>query len=400
MKKILLTIVVLTACLSYSISAGTPSPAGEIIAGGAAVVNRTSMPRGATIFSGDLVHAGTESTVLQLTNNGKIELYPGATARMDRAGNALTITVTQGKLAFYFPKSSRATLVLPHGSVMLDETSDRFYGSAETSPQQDTVEALQGRFILTNTATGQSAALEPGFMAHLLPNPQTATTGQGKKRLKSCEAIKNLVILYTTDSPATPLAEREWTPVTEMVNGFQDEELLEADKVYDDGRVEGENHVSSAPDYDGWASLTFVPVDATGVAIEFENAQPKKRSNTYHVDEFQAYLDEIMIEDVLADAWPNKNTDSKRAPEKAVDGDKTSTTWSTKPTNKGVAHLGLGFRTSQKVNRIRLWKGCSLVPILIAQDPAIIIVPIVGGAVLTGIILYEVIKEEDDASPS
>ncbi|MBN2430783.1 MAG: hypothetical protein JXQ27_04875, partial [Acidobacteria bacterium] len=377
-----------------------------LIAGGEARVNDVWMPRGATVFTGDEVTAGDTSTVLQLSNGGKVELYPATRIRLADGGPAVRLALQSGQVAFYFPAGSTAEIVSVHGVVRLAEDGGRYLGSVATGPDQDRVEAVSGRLAVTNAATGLGATLEAGQAANVLGSPQTQTavTGKGRQRDKSCQVEKDLAILYTTDPVSVPLSQRAWTPVPELVNGYQERELLDAWQVNADGTVERENHVSGLPDSDGWASLTFAPVEATGVAIQFENAEPG-RPNAYHVNEYEAYLDEVKIERVRAVAWPKENRKQGARPRNSVDGEIDTATWSVEPNNQTTGYLALDFGLARTVNRIRLWKDCCDVAALYwIKTPwyknGIVIAALIGGGTATGIILYNVIKEDEEASPS
>jgi hypothetical protein len=97
---------------------------------------------------------------------------------------------------------------------------------------------------------------------------------------------KNLIIEYTTSSPSTPLASRVWTAVTGLTNGFNGTELMTATAV-SGNTVTGDSHVSQTS---GWASLTFAPVNATGIRIGFSNAPGSGIvQNHYRVYEAQLY---------------------------------------------------------------------------------------------------------------
>jgi len=108
---------------------------------------------------------------------------------------------------------------------------------------------------------------------------------------------KNLTIQYTTDSG--PLPGRTWTTVTNLTNGYMGTELLHATSVNSNGTVTEDVHESAAGD--GWASLTFDTVTATGIRISFSNPNPlfsfcngltaNQTCNHYRVGEFEAYFD-------------------------------------------------------------------------------------------------------------
>jgi hypothetical protein len=96
---------------------------------------------------------------------------------------------------------------------------------------------------------------------------------------------KNLTIEYTTSDPSVPLASRVWQTVSGLANGYQGAELLTATAVNANGTVTADNHNSLVS---GWASLTFTPVNATGIRIGFSNVTPLC-CNHYRVYEFQLY---------------------------------------------------------------------------------------------------------------
>jgi len=81
---------------------------------------------------------------------------------------------------------------------------------------------------------------------------------------------KDLVIMYTTETG--PLYERSWIPVSEMQNGYQGDEFLQATEVIPDGTVSEDIH-DSIDEGHGWASLIFSAVEATGVCIQFDNIE-------------------------------------------------------------------------------------------------------------------------------
>jgi hypothetical protein len=109
--------------------------------------------------------------------------------------------------------------------------------------------------------------------------------------------IKNLTIQYTTDDPSVPLSSRSWINVTGLTNGFNGTELMVATAVNSNGTVTGDIHDS--PTGDGWASLSFNLVTATGLRISFLNPNPSvpycdgsfgdQACTHYHVGEFEAH---------------------------------------------------------------------------------------------------------------
>jgi len=101
--------------------------------------------------------------------------------------------------------------------------------------------------------------------------------------------VKNLFIEITNSSVVLPLSARTWVAVTNMVNGHNGLELLNATSVNSNGSVIRDVHDSDAL---GWASLSFEPVLATGVRIRFNNPDVTT-FNHYHVSEFEAFGDPV-----------------------------------------------------------------------------------------------------------
>jgi hypothetical protein len=100
--------------------------------------------------------------------------------------------------------------------------------------------------------------------------------------------IKNLTIQYTNSNSAIPLSLRTWQTVSGLKNGFQGGELLNASSVNANGTVTGDVHDAA---FDGWASMRFDPVRATGMRVAFTvpSGQP---INHYRVGEFQVHIPE------------------------------------------------------------------------------------------------------------
>ena len=98
--------------------------------------------------------------------------------------------------------------------------------------------------------------------------------------------FKNLVIEYTATPASVPLAQRVWTRVGNLRNGYQGGELLNAVAVNLDGTVTRDGHESPVS---GWASLTFDAVNATGIRVGFSNVTNPLFYNHYKVFEFEAW---------------------------------------------------------------------------------------------------------------
>lgn len=160
-----------------ALAAGETLPAGEIIGGGGAMVGKTVMPRGAMIFSGDLLKGGNQSAYIQLADKGKMELFPNASVQVLKTGNAVQLNVQSGKAAFYFPKGSQSTIRTPRGAIRLVDTTDRFYGLVEVGPGAVVVQSFQGSLSVTNEMTDETATVKPGYSANM--TDPTASSGAG-----------------------------------------------------------------------------------------------------------------------------------------------------------------------------------------------------------------------------
>jgi MYXO-CTERM domain-containing protein len=110
---------------------------------------------------------------------------------------------------------------------------------------------------------------------------------------------KNLTIAYTTDTNAD-LSLRSYSLVTDLVNGFGGTELWNG-TVGPGATVANDAHDSAA---DGWGSLMFDTVTATGIRIGFTNTlvlfnycdgvSTYQACNHYRVAEFEAYNSEVV----------------------------------------------------------------------------------------------------------
>jgi len=108
---------------------------------------------------------------------------------------------------------------------------------------------------------------------------------------------KNLIIQYTTDTNS--IYSRTWHNVTNLVNGFLGSELMNADAVNTDGTVTNDRHYSPSQ---GYASLSFDTVEATGLRITFSH--PDNVYNHYKIFEFAVYYDHYSnTENLLTINW-------------------------------------------------------------------------------------------------
>jgi hypothetical protein len=105
------------------------------------------------------------------------------------------------------------------------------------------------------------------------------------------ECAKNLVVQYTIDSG--PMENRAWLNVTQMSNSVL--EPVSAESVNLDGTIELEFHDSST---EGWASVVFARVVATGMRIGFSRTEVPQfyENNHYKVHEIEAYNDIVAVE--------------------------------------------------------------------------------------------------------
>jgi hypothetical protein len=110
---------------------------------------------------------------------------------------------------------------------------------------------------------------------------------------------KDLVILVTTDNG--PLEQRAWTRVSGLIGSFDGAEVFHADSIGSDGYVWGDVH-DSVHDGDGWGSLVFDPVVATGVCIQFANSPGNTVQYVhYKLHELEAYA--VGAEATSASSW-------------------------------------------------------------------------------------------------
>jgi hypothetical protein len=151
-------------------------------------------------------------------------------------------------------------------------------GDNETSAAHDGSTST-GTFTTPSYTTASPAYLEFSFDSTKVNRIRLYKNGE--------YGPHDLTIQYTTGTGA--LDARSWTTVSGLANGFEAAELLDATAVNSNGTVTGDVHDSPAGD--GWASLTFDTVTATGVRIAFTTLAA---NNHYRVFEFQAYYDRVL----------------------------------------------------------------------------------------------------------
>lgn len=143
----------------------------------------------------------------------------------------------------------------------------------------DTANAIDGSTATETYTTPSYAQVRPSYLAFGFDSTQV---NQIRLYKDNYVGPHDLAIQYTTDTG--PLTLRTWTNVSGMVNGVLGAELFNATSTGPGGTVTGDNHISSV---DGWASLAFDTVTATGLRISFTNTNPC--CNHYHVFEFEAW---------------------------------------------------------------------------------------------------------------
>lgn len=156
-------IMLLMICMLLAAPGAQSLPLGEVVAGGSLFVGNTSMPRGATIFDGDTLRADKESSVLQFSQDGKIELFPGASANVAKVPARLTVMLQGGKLSYSLPKGSRVLFDTPKVTIRTGTGSDFFVGTVERTSESAIVQPVQGEMIVENKDTGETATVHPGY---------------------------------------------------------------------------------------------------------------------------------------------------------------------------------------------------------------------------------------------
>lgn len=165
-RLVLISSILLVLAGMLGAAPGSQSlPLGEVVAGGNLVVGNTAMPRGATIFDGDAIRADKESSVLQFSQDGKIELYPGASADIGKDVARLTINLHGGKISYALPKGSRVLFDTPKVTIRPGSGSELFIGTVERTPDSAIVQPVQGEMIVENKETGETATVHSGYTA-------------------------------------------------------------------------------------------------------------------------------------------------------------------------------------------------------------------------------------------
>lgn len=156
--------------------------------------------------------------------------------------------------------------------------------------------------------------VEPAFLGVQFARARIKTIRLYKSNHPGCKinecdgGVKNLVVQYTNHADPSsiisePLGGANWANVGNLTNGNgSGKELMVTKKyagtpggVFSDGRVDNEYHNSADLTYswsvsgsDGWFSLSFDPVTATGVRIAFsQDHKTTPNYNHYAVWEFE-----------------------------------------------------------------------------------------------------------------
>ena len=145
----------------------------------------------------------------------------------------------------------------------------------------------------TFTWTTESSSFSPGYLGLAF----TGLENVNRLRLWKDNSdghlganYKDLEILYTTGSG--PMASRLFQNVSGLQNGFFGTELMDASAVNANGTVTDDVH-NSVSGGDGWASLTWDNVQATGIAIRFFS--DSGGAQHYKVHEFEAHFEASLI---------------------------------------------------------------------------------------------------------
>ena len=168
----------------------------------------------------------------------------------------------------------------------------------------------------------------------------------------------DLQILFTRDSG--PLHRRGYLPVPELTNGYFGTELILADAVNSaDATVDNDHHDFAN---DGWYSLSFAPLQATGLAIRFGrdrgDSAPWNQYRTHEIEVREGANDPLPLTDIAV-FRPSQQTLSPNNPgdqNNAIDGDDVTWTLLTPDNSQGPQLATLDFGTTRDVNRLRVNK--------------------------------------------
>lgn len=101
---------------------------------------------------------------------------------------------------------------------------------------------------------------------------------------KDCNR-KNIQLLYSTETDESRTLDRHnWQQVREASNGHGSREMWTTHLIRPDGYIVGDEHDSAQ---EGWASVSFAPVEATAVALEISHNGGEY--NHFCVNEIEAF---------------------------------------------------------------------------------------------------------------
>lgn len=188
------------------------------------------------------------------------------------------------------------------GELVIDEIEGQPLDRKVDDPAENAIDGDLNTFTWT---TEEFNTISPSYLAIAFEDAEVVNRLRLWKQNAGGggENVKDLEIQFTTDTG--PLSTRTWQTVTGLGTGLADgTEELTAEEVSSLGFVVGDVHDS--PSGEGWASLTFDPLVATGLRIAFRNpggpfggCDPQNLPsdcNHYRVGEIEAYNDPIEIE--------------------------------------------------------------------------------------------------------
>jgi hypothetical protein len=100
--------MIMTAPVSPAETIATASPLGRIVTPGSAIVGKTAVPTGTTIFAGDKV-SSTQPALINFESGSRIEMTKAA-ATFSRQGRTLVVQASQGLIRFNFLKGEDVQL--------------------------------------------------------------------------------------------------------------------------------------------------------------------------------------------------------------------------------------------------------------------------------------------------
>lgn len=139
---------------------GQMAALGSIVAGSPAMIGSIEMPVGGTIFQGDRLTAHKDSTVIELSNRGTIQLFPQSAIQVLSQDGQIRIRLEQGKMAFVYPKDVRTSIQSERSLVTPLRTDSRYFGVFEITATQDVVQSYEGELQVQAQPSGEKATLK------------------------------------------------------------------------------------------------------------------------------------------------------------------------------------------------------------------------------------------------